>query len=270
MLKRIFIVGILFSTMFCNAQISNIVGVRQNAIGNSGLNLNDVWAAKNNPGTFAFIEESQAGIFYQNRYLVSELMTQGLAYGHKTQKGNVGVYIQHAGFEMFRTMEIGAAYALALSPRFGMGVSFNYQQTRFGDIYGVKHHFIGNLGVNYKLSESISIAACVHNIARSKVSDFENERLPTLFGIGVLYQISPKVLWLLDAEKEISSQLNIKTGLEIKAHEFFDVRLGINTYPFQSSFGFGVHVKKLEIDIAAIWHAQIGLTPSLGLVYNFE
>ena len=269
MIRSLFCGLFILSISSAAAQISPMSGVRQHALGNSGANIHDVWSAKNNPGAFAFMEESQASVTYQNRFLISELMTQGLAYGHHSKKGNFGVFIQHSGFNLFRTIQFGGTYALALSPRLGMGVNFNYQQIRFGDIYGSKHHFSGSLGINYKLTDNFSIGASAQNINRSKVSDFQNERLPTTMVMGVLYHISSKVSWMLDVEKEITSQLNVKTGLEMKAHDYFEVRLGINSYPFQSSFGFGVHFKKIDIDIAAIWHSQIGLTPSLGLVYKF-
>lgn len=269
MFKPLLIGLLLLISCSLSAQITTQIGARQNALGNASANLNNIWAVKNNPGAFAFMQQSAVSLVYQNRFLVNEMATQSAVYGHHTDKGNVGLYIQHTGFNLFRTMQVGGTYAMALSPRLGLGMTFNYQQTRFGDIYGVKHHFMGNIGVNYKLNNNVSIGATVQNINRSRVSDFQNERLPTAFILGMMYQISDKVLWLIDAEKEITSPLNIKSGLELTAHENFIVRLGVNTYPFQSSFGFGLHIKKLQIDLAAIWHAQIGLTPSMGIVYQF-
>lgn len=268
MLKGVFIGLFLASIIYTHAQITTYIGVRQNALGNVVSNLNDVWSCKNNSGAFAFMKKSQASLVYQNRFLVSELSTQSLVYGHCSNFGNVGFFIQHSGFKLYRTMQLGGTYSMSVSPRLGLGINFNYQQTKFGDVYGVKHHFIASLGVQYKLNKDIFLAVNIQNINRSKVSDFQNERLPTTLSIGVLYNISPNVVWVADLEKEIASNLNIKTGLELKAHDNFKIRLGINSYPFQSSFGFGVYFKRLVIDMAAIWHANIGLSPSLGIVYE--
>ncbi len=249
--------------------MSNYSGTREDALGNSSVNIVSIWSAKNNPGSFSFMAQSEASVVYRNRFLINELSTQSLAFGYHSQKGNLGVFIQHSGFDLFRTMQIGGVYGIELSPKLGMGLAFNYHQTRFGDIYGVRHHFLANLGVQYRLSKTIFIGASAQNINRSKLSDFENERLPTLFTIGILYKVSSKVLWLIDLEKEITSQFNLKSGLELEAHDNFKIRLGVNSYPFQSSFGFGISINKLQIDVAGIWHAHIGLTPSLGLVYTF-
>lgn len=270
-MKKLFlIISFFLSNGHSFAQVNAIVGVRQNGLANTAATLSDLWSVKNNPGAFAFVDTSAVGVLYQNRFLVSEMSTQGVAYGHHFKKSNIGFFIQHTGFNLYRLMQVGGTYSMVLSPRLGMGISANYLQTRFGDIYGVKHHFSADLGVKYKLNDEVSVGASVLNINRSKVSDFENERLPTLFSLGIKYIISEKVLWLIDLDKEISSPLNIKTGLELAAHENFDIRLGINSYPFQSAFGFGIHINQLDIDMAAVWHSKIGLTPSLGIVYDFK
>ncbi|MDX1349442.1 MAG: hypothetical protein R3279_04305 [Putridiphycobacter sp.] len=270
-MEKLALLLLAFTVVFqISGQLPVSSGVRQNGLANTTVTLTDVWAVRNNPGAFAFMKASQASLTYQNRFIVSELSTQNLAYGHHMKNGNIGVYLQHTGFNLFRSIQTGATYSLALSPRLGMGISGNYQQTRFGDIYGVKHHFTANLGVMYILNKAISVGASILNINRSKISDFENERLPTVFTIGAQYNISKKVLWLIDVEKEIASAVNIKSALELEAHENFDIRMGINTYPFQSAFGFGIHLDNLSIDMAAIWHSTIGLTPSLGIIYSFK
>jgi len=270
MLKRVSFFFLLFLSSTVECQVQSIVGVRQNSLGNAGININDVWSAKNNPGSFAFMTGTQASLIYQNRFLVSELASQALAFGHKTQKGNIGFFFNHTGFSLFRTLQLGGTYAIALSPRLGMGVNFNYQQTRFGDIYGVKHHVAAGIGLQYKLNQTVFISGTVQNVNRSKVSNTENERLPTVFSLGMSYEISDKVLWLLDLEKELASRINVKSGIELAAHEYFDVRLGVNSFPFQSSFGFGTHYKQLQVDLAANWHSQLGLAPSFGVLYKFR
>ncbi|MFK8046458.1 MAG: hypothetical protein AB8B72_13260 [Crocinitomicaceae bacterium] len=270
MQKSVFLFVIFFITNTLQCQINSVTGIRQNSLGNTGSNISDLWSVKNNPGSFAFMNGTQASLIYQNRFLISELASQAVAFGHSTDIGNVGFFFNHTGFSLFRTLQLGGTYAIELSPRLGMGVNFNYNQTRFGDIYGVKHHFLAGIGIQYKLKKNVLISGVVQNVNRSKVSDIENERLPTFFNLGISYQISDQVLWLLDLEKELASQINVKSGVELAAHEYLDVRLGVNSFPFQSSFGFGTHFKQLKIDLAANWHSQFGLAPSFGFLYKFE
>ena len=263
-------------TIFCiicsigsNAQTTSFLGVRQNALGNAALNIGDIWAVKNNPGAFAFDSLSEFGTIYQNRYILNELSNQGIAIGHHTKSGNFGLFLQHYGFSLYRSMQLGGTYSLTLSPKLGMGISLGYQQTRFGDIYGFKHHILANIGMQFWASPTVAIGASIQNVNRSKLSAFENEKLPTIFALGVFYKASSRVNWYIDLEKEITRQFNLKIGLELKAHDHFYLRFGSNTYPFKSSFGFGLFLKKTQINFAAIWHSQIGLAPSIGITYTF-
>ena len=83
------------------------------------------------------------------------------------------------------------------------------------------------------------------------------------------YKFSEGTFWSVEAEKDLLHPLNIKSGLEIKAHDIFVLRLGMNSYPFQTAFGVGLNIKNLRIDIATSWHTTLGINPSAGLVYQF-
>ncbi|MFD1552037.1 hypothetical protein DNU06_00945 [Putridiphycobacter roseus] len=259
-----------FNLFFVAGQVSSQIGARQVGLGNVGATLSDVVAVKNNPGAFGFFEGTAVNLQYANRFLLNELATQNISFGHQTEAGNVGVFIQQSGFQLFRQIQIGGTYAMQLSNRIGMGVNLNYHSTRFGDIYGKTQNVSASVGVNYKLNKKVQFGASVLNINRAKISDFQNERLPTLFILGGQFQLSNQIIWLIDLEKDLSQKLNIKSGLEINANAVFDIRFGINTYPFQSAFGVGINLNKFTIDIASVWHAQIGLTPTIGLTYAFK
>lgn len=75
---------------------------------------------------------------------------------------------------------------------------------------------------------------------------------------------------MIEAEKDLLHPVNVKSGIEIQAHEVFAVRVGVNSYPFQSSFGFGLKMKKFHLDMATTWNVNLGLSPSAGLRFNFE
>ena len=97
----------------------------------------------------------------------------------------------------------------------------------------------------------------------------EDERFPTVVGLGVRYIFSEKIFWTFELEKDIIHSLNVKSGLEMKAHEMLILRIGVKTYPFQTGFGAGIIFKKWRLDLAANWHSALGINPSAGLVYQF-
>ena len=239
-------------------------------LANTAVTIEDEWSVKNNPGAFSFLEKTTASIQYSNRFLVSELSNQNLCFGYHTNTGNIGVYIQQSGFKLFRQIQVGGTYAMKLSKRFGLGININYHSTQFGDIYGQKSNMSAGIGMKYKLNDDIQFGASVLNINRSKLSDFEDERLPSVFIIGGVYHVTKQISWLLELQKDFNTSVRIKSGLEIKANDIFEIRLGINSYPFQSAFGFGIILKQFRIDMASIWHSKLGLSPTIGLVYQFK
>ena len=269
MLRTVWIC-LVMSAFLSNAQVSGVIGVRQVGLANSGHLLSGVWSVKNNPGAFGFFKGTVVGVQYTDRFLIPELASKHLIVGHQSKSGNIGLFIQQTGFELFNQLEAGVAYGLKLSEYLGVGVNLNYHLITLGDIYGQRHNVSAGLGIKYLFNNDLAFGASVRNINRAKISDFQDERLPTVFILSSMYKVSKKTIVMVDLEKEITQRVNLKAGLEVKANKMFDVRLGVNTYPFQSAFGVGIRIRNLNIDLASVWHSQLGISPTLGLVYVFK
>jgi len=269
-MRKLLLIYLIINVNGLFGQNSVIIGGRQNGMAGAGSLIADVWSVKNNPGAFGFFEGLEVGLQYQDRFLLSELASKNLGFGQELKSGNFGIYLQQTGFELFKQIQAGGGYSLKLSKRMAMGVNINYHLLQLGDIYGSKHNVSAGLGIAYFVKDDLMLGASIININRAKLFNQPDERLPTYFIFGLKYQLSAKTLILIDLEKELALPLNLKTGVEVKANEMFNLRLGVNTYPFRTAFGTGIKIKKLTIDLAAVWHAQIGLSPTLGMVYQFK
>ena len=253
------------------SQVHPQLGARSNALANTGLCFDDVWSVYNNPGAFGMMKKTSLGVAAENRFLLKELSSQSMAVGFHTQKsGNIGFQFQQYGYNLYREMNGGLVYGMKLFDNFSAGVSINYHGIFLAENYGSKNTVSAGLGLMYSATKNLKIGMRVQNLSRTKLADFNDERLPTYFGLGFLYQISKKALWTVEAEKDLIHPINIKSGLEIQAHEIFTVRLGANSYPFMTSFGFGLKLKNFYVDAAAQWHTTLGLSPSFGLHYSFD
>lgn len=270
-MKQILIFGVVLATFNSNAQAPVQIGARSSALGNSVLAMNDVWSVYNNPGAFGMMEQTSFGLAAENRFLLKELSSQVFAFGlHTKNSGNFGFHFQQFGYQLYRNMNSGLTYAMKLSDNFSAGVSVNYHGIILAENYGSKHSATAGFGIVYAPMKNLKVGVRAQNIGRTKLAEFNDERLPTYFGLGVLYEVSKKVTWSVEAEKDLLHPINIKSGLEIKAHEIFQLRLGVNSYPFISSFGFGISLKKFQLDVASQWHTDLGLSPSFGLHYSFD
>jgi hypothetical protein len=269
---RYLIFLLFFSSAFqVNSQVHPYMGARSSALGNSSLCLDDVWSVYNNPGAFALLKKTSLGVAAENRFLLKELSSQSLAFGLHTEKsGNFGIQFQQYGYNLYREMNAGIVYGMKLFDNFSAGVALNYHGIFLAENYGSKSAVSAGIGLLYSATKNLKIGMRVQNLSRTKLVDFNDERLPTNFNLGFLYQISKKALWSIDAEKDLIHPVNIKSGIEIQAHEIFAVRLGVNSYPFITSFGFGLKLKSFHFDAAAQWHTTLGLSPSFGLHYSFD
>ena len=270
-MNKLLIILSLSVTQFLNAQVYPQLGARSNALGGSSLTQIDAWSTYNNPGALGYLENTEVGVAYENRFLVKEMANQALTAGICTKKaGNFGLHFQQYGFNLFREMQGGFSYGMALFDQFSAGVSFNFHRISLGDNYGSTNTVSAAIGVMYYLNESLSFGMRMHNINRARLADFQDERLPTTFAFGARYDFSEKARWMIDVEKDLIHPVTVKSGIEIQAHEIFTMRMGATSYPFQASMGFGLKLSKFYLDMASSWHTQLGLSPSAGILYRFE
>lgn len=270
MKRLIFIISMLVAISSIG-QVYPQIGARSAGLGGTGLTFNDVYAVYNNPGAFGAMDKTAVGLSYENRFLLKELSTQALAFGYHTKKsGNFGLQFQQYGFSLYREMQGGITYGRKLFSNFYGGFALNFHHIQLAENYGSRSTASGSLGIYYKAGKALEFGVRVQNISRTQLAELEDERLPTRFGLGATYSFSEKLLWTLEAEKTIIHPVNVKSGLEIHPHEILYLRLGVNSYPFQSAFGFGLQLGKLQFDMATLWHSTLGMSPSAGLKYTFN
>lgn len=270
MKKTFFILSAVLICQAASGQVLPQVGARSGGLANTSLCLDDVWSVYNNPGAFGMVKKSSAGLAYENRFLLRELNTQALVVAYHTEKsGNFGLHFQQYGFDLYREMQGGLTYGLSLAPNFSMGVSMNYHRIRLAENYGSANVFSGTFGLMYQLNKDLQLGVRIQNISRSKLAAFNDERMPTTLAIGGRFLFSEKASWSFEAEKDLVYPINIKSGLEIQAHDILVVRLGVNSFPFQSAFGIGLHVGSFSFDLDAQWHTQLGISPGGALTYSF-
>lgn len=253
------------------AQTHPQAGARSYGLANTSLCLNDVWSVYNNPGALGELEQTSIGLAAENRFLMKELSGQSLAFGFHTEKsGNFGLSFQQYGYSLYREMNGGLAYGMKLFDQFSAGVSINYHGIFLAENYGSKSTVSASLGILYKPLKNLQLGMRVQNLNRTRLAEFNDERLPTNLSLGMFYQLSKKVGCTLEAEKDLIHPLNIKGAVEIQAHEILALRLGANSYPFITTFGLGLKLKSFQLDAAAQWHTVLGLNPSFGLHYSFN
>lgn len=148
-------------------------------------------------------------------------------------------------------------------------MQLNYHTVRIGDGYGSTSAVSVEAGVLAQLSDELWLGAHVYNPNRAKLAEFNDERLPSIFRLGLRYDFSEKVLAALEVEKDVDFDPVMKAGVEYHVVEYLYLRAGIATNPQQSTFGFGLVLKQFKLDVATGLHSQLGYSPQVSLLYQF-
>ena len=70
-----------------------------------------------------------------------------------------------------------------------------------------------------------------------------------------------------ELEKDLENPFNAKFGIEYHPLSALYIRAGFSSAPLNASFGFGVLVKGLKLDVFSAYHFQLGFTPGVSVSY---
>ncbi len=243
-------------------------GARSMSMANASVTLNDVWSHFNNPGAIGNVNEFTAGISYENRFLLKELQSQSLAVVIPLKVGSISVGGQMFGYRDFRSYKGGVGYGMQLGEKLFAGVQMNYLGVQLNDAYGSKNGVGGDVGILGKVTEEWLIGFSVSNLFRSKLTEYQDDRMTTLMRFGSSYRLSDKALITGEVEKDIENPMRFKAGVEYKPFDQFSLRGGVATAPIELSFGVGYLAKVISINLGSSYHQILGWSPHFGLTYS--
>jgi hypothetical protein len=243
-------------------------GGKSMSMANASICNNDVWGYFNNPGALGDVDKLSAGISYENRFLLKELQSQGLAVVVPLKVGVVSVGGHMYGYDQFRSYKAGLGYSLKLADKFFAGVQLNYQGIRLAQNYGSANSMTAEAGVYGKINDNWKVGVSVFNIGRSKLSEYQDDRFSTIMRLGSSYSFSKKVLLSGEFEKDIDNPVRFKTGLEYQLFDDFFMRTGFGTGPVELAFGFGYKFSQFQLDLGSAYHQILGWSPHFSFVFQ--
>jgi hypothetical protein len=257
----------LLTSAFC--QDNSPLGSRSSSLGNASVSLSDLWSVQNNQAGLGFIKEMNAGVYYQNQFILKELSTKAFAFAMPTKRGTFGICVSNFGYSLFRQNKYGLAFGKAFGDKISAGIMMDYIGTAIPE-YGKKGSLVAEAGIQAKPRKDLTIGVHIFNLTRAKLADYNDERIPTIMRLGADYKFSDKVFVALETEKDIDKKAMFKAGLEYKPIKELYLRAGISTNPSLSCFGIGIQLKQFRLDISSTYHSTFGFSPQMGLLYQFN
>jgi len=242
-------------------------GARSAAMANASVGLSDVWSNQHNQAALAFVRNISGGAYYENKFTLKELSIKAAALALPIRGGTFGLLVSSFGYHLYSENKCALSFAKAFGEKFSMGVSMDYLNVILGEGYGRKDMLVAEFGMLSKPLKNMTIGVHVYNPTRTKIAEYNGERIPTIFRLGGNYSFSDKVLLAVETEKDIAYKPVFKTGLEYQPFKTLYLRAGISTNPVLSSFGFGIRLKNLQMDFSSNYNQVLGFSQQLGLMY---
>jgi hypothetical protein len=223
------------------------IGARAAGLSGAAITLTDVWAIRNNVAGIAALKKPEFGIFAENRFNIAAFSTVGLQAVFPTKKAGVfGIDLSRFGDQWYNEQRIGIGFGHRLGT-VNLGMKADLLQTHLEEL-GSKRMVAISLGGQSEIIPHLIFGASIFNINQAKLSEYQDERLPTVMRAGLSYQPIKQILVATEAEKHLEYPVNIKVALEYTLMEKLTLRTGIATATEQFSIGTGFQAKQLQFD----------------------
>lgn len=248
----------------------NLPGGRAAALGRASVALPGVWSAFTNQAGMAWEDGLHAGLFAENRFLMKELCYEAVAVAWSGRPGAFGLALSYRGFQLYNEFHVGIGYARKFGRRLSTGIQLNYLRVQIAEGYGSRGVINCAAGFIYRPDNHWTLGMQICNPIPVRLSDSQDELLPLTFRLGAGYDISGKVLMLIEGEKDLENPLVIRSGVEVKLSGSVYGRVGVQSGPFMVTAGIGFVLSRLNVDIASGYHMVLGFSPAVSIGYVFN
>lgn len=238
-------------------------------LGAYSINHIDAFSFISNQASLAQINFAIAAVYAERRFLLSELNNYTAAIGLHTNSGNFGLKANYYGFSDYNETQLGLAYGRKLGNKVDIGAQFNYYSIRI-PTYGNASTISFELGAILHVTDKLHAGVHVANPVAGKFGEEQQEKLSSVYSMGLGYDASEKFFVSMEIEKEEDQPVNINAGMQYKFLPQLLARVGMSTATSTAWFGLGLTIKTIRIDVTASYHPQLGITPGLLFLFNFK
>lgn len=222
----------------------------------------------NNQAALAQVKDITAGVYGERRFLLAATSLYAAAVAVPTANGNFGVAVHYSGFKNFNESQAGLAYARSVGKKLNVGIQFNYYN------YNVPSYINSSvinveIGTVFHLTDKLNLGLHVYNPVGGKFSKTD-EKLNSAVTVGAGYDVNDHFFIGTEIVKQENFPVNINTGVQYQFMKQFFARVGVATATSAGYAGFGVGWNNFRLDVTGNYHPQLGLSPGLLLIINFE
>ena len=247
-------------------------GASNLGVANSTVAVPNLWSTYHNQGALGFIEGMQVGLYYENRFNITEFGVKSLAFAMNTKPGTFAIDFTSFGYSKFSDNKIGLAYGMKLADFLAVGIQLDYFYIHQESYYGNIGAIAGEIGILATPFDDFYIGAHVFNPWRTKIAENQDERLPTVLRLGFAYDFSETMKFSSEIEKDLDYPVMFKSGFQYEPVQNFILRTGVsfsekNTF---IAFGLGYMFKNITLDLSFENHPILGFKNGVSVMYRIK
>ena len=239
------------------------IGARSAGMAYLQAGMKDIQSAFHNPAGLSYLRSTEFNLNYEYRFGLEELSTLSAAAAFHSKYGTAGIALSRFGADLYNTQRA----SLAFSNQFGLaslGIRVNFDQIRIQD-FGQSMVASVDFGGMASLTEELHFGAFIRNLSQSSFNGLQQEYLPTILALGLVYQPLQEVWVSSEVEKELEWPANLKVGLEYLLREVLFLRAGYQSRPAGPHFGFGFIRPQWQLDYALHRHISLGFVHQVSM-----
>ncbi len=246
------------------------IGAPNEAMGNATSTTSNLWSAWHNPAGVSSLRQLSAAISYSTVQNIEGFNTVALAAVLPIKVGAFGLGVSRFGDGLFNQQQVNLSYG----NRFGitdLGIRLSYYQYHF-EGFGSKGVPVISFGGITTITDQFLIGAYIENLNQAKISDFQDERIPTIMQVGISYRPLESVAINVDVQKDIDFKASVLVGLSYAVIDNLTIRSGFNTSPSRQFFGLDFIPNNIKGILSySLSHQQIlGYSHQVSIQYDFK
>ena len=225
-----------------------------------------------NPASLSACPAPTLGIFFENRYIITELATKSFFAAYPTHNFVSAFSCIHHGFSLYHEIILGMAFARDFSGKFSLGMQFNYHAAYFASTNSYHGTIYPQIGLHLPVDDNWIIGFHVFNPFGSHIKgESLTKFVPAVFSLGFAYDFSAELCWRFQADKELSSNYRIATAFDYSIDKKTRFQLGIYGGEYLvPCLGFGFVLRPFTFDLIAEIHPLLGLNTIAQLQFGLN
>ncbi len=273
MSRRIVIIIFILATPLTSfGQMSPVVP-NSIAVSNTSVAVLNEWNAFQNVTALSYINKAELSTQYENKFMIPELGTSSIQVGFNAQYVNIGLAFSYQGYSIYNEMLVGVGLARNFRDKFSMGVQFNYYTSYFSVKEESRYRgaVIGQFGIATYLTPDLVIGFHTFNPFQTNIkTEYSEKIIPSVYSLGGNYTFNEKLRWLIQIDKEVSTDFRFASSFEYTMIDALTFRLGASATEYLiPALGFGIHLRSFHIHLNGELHPILGFNSMVNLKYRF-